>query len=120
MPRFLGYYTTLELSRDASPAEINTAYSRLITYYNPSYFSSELFEFATEKSRRIQEAYNTLHDENARKDYDSMEDCFESMCNMLDIPMTCSMRFMDACLGMMVTAALPGKNPGLASLIFLS
>ncbi len=61
------YYEVLGVSKDASDAEIKSAFRKLAKQYHPD-ISKE--ENAEEKFKEIQEAYEVLGDENKRKQYD--------------------------------------------------
>ncbi len=59
---FTNHYDTLEVGRDASVAELKTAYLRLIREYTP--------ENDPERFRLVSEAYRTLSNPEKRKKYD--------------------------------------------------
>lgn len=61
------YYEVLGVSKDASEADIKSAFRRLAKKYHPD-VSKE--ENAAEKFKEVQEAYAVLSDENKRKQYD--------------------------------------------------
>lgn len=61
------YYEVLGVSKDATEAEIKSAFRRLAKQYHPD-VSKEAN--AEEKFKEIQEAYAVLSDENKRKQYD--------------------------------------------------
>ncbi len=61
------YYEVLGVSKDASEAEIKSAFRRLAKQYHPD-VSKEAN--AEEKFKEIQEAYEVLGDENKRRQYD--------------------------------------------------
>ncbi len=61
------YYEVLGVSKDASEAEIKSAFRKLAKQYHPD-VSKEAN--AEEKFKEIQEAYAVLSDENKRKQYD--------------------------------------------------
>ena len=61
------YYEVLGVSKDASDAEIKSAFRKLAKQYHPD-ISKEAN--AEEKFKEIQEAYEVLGDENKRKQYD--------------------------------------------------
>ncbi|MCH7476775.1 MAG: J domain-containing protein [SAR324 cluster bacterium] len=67
-------YDVLDLSTDSSPAEIKTAYHKLLKEYHPDLHSSSSFEWIKEeaemKSRRIGEAYEVLSNAQKRELYD--------------------------------------------------
>ena len=62
-------YQTLELTKNASPEEIQKAYRRLARKYHPD-MNREKPDEAKKKFQRIQEAYDTLNDPEKRKFYD--------------------------------------------------
>jgi len=62
------YYEVLGVSRDASEAEIATAYRKLAVRYHPD--SNRDDEDATEKFKEAAEAYEVLHDHDKRAIYD--------------------------------------------------
>ena len=61
------YYEVLGVSKDATDAEIKSAFRKLAKQYHPD-ISKEAN--AEEKFKEIQEAYEVLGDENKRKQYD--------------------------------------------------
>lgn len=61
-------YETLELSKDATAAEIKMAYFKLAKQYHPDVNKEK---GAKEKYVEINEAYQTLSDESKRRVYDS-------------------------------------------------
>ena len=61
------YYETLGVSKDASDAEIKSAFRKLAKQYHPD-VSKE--ENAEAKFKEIQEAYAVLSDEQKRRQYD--------------------------------------------------
>ncbi len=61
------YYDVLGVNKDASKDEINRAYRRLAKQYHPD-VSSE--KDAEEKFKEVQEAYDTLGDDEKRANYD--------------------------------------------------
>ena len=62
-------YQTLELTKNASPEEIQKAYRRLARKYHPD-MNREKPDEAKKKFQRIQEAYDTLNDPEKRRLYD--------------------------------------------------
>ncbi|MBE3558335.1 MAG: J domain-containing protein [Ktedonobacteraceae bacterium] len=61
------YYTLLGVARDASPAEIKSAFKRLALQYHPDVYKGE---DAHERMRLLLQAYQTLNNPLARKEYD--------------------------------------------------
>lgn len=61
------YYDVLGVSRDASDKEINSAYRKLAKKYHPDI---NLEPGAEEKYKKINEAYEVLHDQQKRAQYD--------------------------------------------------
>jgi len=64
------YYSTLGVSRTASPEEIKKAYRKLASQYHPDRGGSK------EKFQDIQAAYDTLSDPNKRQQYDNPQPQF--------------------------------------------
>lgn len=62
------YYELLEVSRNASDAEIKKAYRRLAMKYHPDRNPGDTS--AEEKFKEIQKAYNILSDKQKRAAYD--------------------------------------------------
>ena len=62
------YYELLEISRDASSAEIKRAYRKLAMKYHPDRNQGD--KEAEEKFKLVNEAYQVLSDENKRATYD--------------------------------------------------
>eukprot|EP00096_Caligus_rogercresseyi_P000750 TRINITY_DN1126_c0_g1_i1.p1 TRINITY_DN1126_c0_g1~~TRINITY_DN1126_c0_g1_i1.p1 ORF type:complete len:298 (+),score=125.82 TRINITY_DN1126_c0_g1_i1:135-1028(+) len=65
----LDYYTTLEVSKEASPGEIKKAYRKLALKWHPDK-NPEAQESATKHFKEISEAYEVLSDASKRRDYD--------------------------------------------------
>lgn len=65
------YYEILEVDKNASPEIIKKAYSTLAKKYHPDLQSDGNKILAEEKIKLINEAYETLSDEQKRKQYDS-------------------------------------------------
>ena len=61
------YYEVLGVSKDASEAEIKSAFRKLAKKYHPD-VSKE--PDAAEKFKEVQEAYSVLSDETKRRQYD--------------------------------------------------
>lgn len=62
------YYKILEVAENATEQEIKKAYRRLAKKYHPDLNPDD--QEAEQKFREIAEAYETLSDENKRKNYD--------------------------------------------------
>ena len=62
------YYDVLGVSRNASADEIKSAYRKLAKQYHPDFHPGD--QAAAEKFKQINEAHETLSDENKRKQYD--------------------------------------------------
>lgn len=71
------YYQTLEVSRTASPEEIQKAYRRLARKYHPDLNPDD--KSAQQKFKDIQHAYDVLNDVEKRKMYDQFGPDFERM-----------------------------------------
>ena len=63
------YYDILEISEKASPEVIRMAYKALCKKYHPDVYQGDK-NFAEEKMKQINEAYETLSDETKKKQYD--------------------------------------------------
>lgn len=59
------YYSTLEITKDADPAEIKKAYFKLIRRYSP--------EKEPDKFKEIREAYENLQNDNYRKEFERIQ-----------------------------------------------
>ena len=64
------YYDSLGVSKDASEKDIKKAYRKLVRKYHPDV--SDLPN-ADEKIAEINNAYETLRDEDKRAEYDAMQ-----------------------------------------------
>ena len=62
------YYEVLGVSKDATPDQIKSAYRKLAKQYHPDFHPGDAT--AAEKFKEINEANETLSDENKRKQYD--------------------------------------------------
>ncbi len=67
--RIPNYYQILEIGRDATAREIKRAFRKLAKRYHPDK-NPERTAFAEQMFREICNAYNTLHDEKQKSDYD--------------------------------------------------
>ena len=65
----MNYYEILEVSTNASKEVIKNAYRALIKKYHPDSYTGDK-EFAQEKVKEINEAYETLIDDDKRLLYD--------------------------------------------------
>ena len=63
------FYEILGVSKSASQEEIKTAYKNLIKKYHPDLYQGDK-SFAEKKTKEINEAYDTLYDDNKRAEYD--------------------------------------------------
>ncbi len=70
MPALPNYYETLGVAEDASAAEIKKAYRKLARDHHPDRNPDDAA--AEEKFKAVQEAYDTLGNEDKRKQYDRM------------------------------------------------
>jgi len=74
----MDYYQILNISKNASPYQVKTAYFRLARKYHPDCFDPDLPSDIKSKIKdvfdHIAKAYNTLSDEEKKKDYDSKKD----------------------------------------------
>ena len=66
------YYDVLGIKKGASEAEIKKAYRKLAMKHHPDRNKED--EKAQEKLQEINEAYDTLKDEQKRKNYDQFGD----------------------------------------------
>ena len=64
------YYEILEVSENASQEVIEKAYKALAKKYHPDSWPRDKIFYAESKFKEITEAYETLSNENLRKDYD--------------------------------------------------
>ena len=67
--KYKDYYETLGIKRDASDAEIKSAYRKLARKYHPDVNKTKEAE---EKFKDINEAYEVLGDKQKRQRYDSL------------------------------------------------
>jgi len=70
------YYKTLEVSREASPADIQKAYRRLARKYHPDLHPDD--KSAKQKFQEVQSAFDVLNDPKKRELYDRYGSSFES------------------------------------------
>lgn len=71
------YYKALDVSRTASPEEIQKAYRKLARKYHPDMNPDDAA--AKKKFQQIQKAYDVLNDPEKRKLYDQFGPAFENM-----------------------------------------
>lgn len=64
------YYEILEVDKNASPEIIKKAYNTLAKKYHPDLQNENLKALYSEKLKIINEAYETLSNEEKRKEYD--------------------------------------------------
>lgn len=64
------YYEILEVNKNASPEIIKKAYTTLAKKYHPDLQNDDVKHLYEEKLKLINEAYETLSDEEKRKNYD--------------------------------------------------
>lgn len=82
------YYDELEINKNASKEVIKKVYKLLAKKYHPDTCEDQDKKRAEEKFKKITEAYETLIDDDKRKDYDSellqneiSEDSYNSLLN---------------------------------------
>ncbi len=71
------YYTTLDVSRTASPEEIQSAYRKLARKYHPDLNPDD--KRAKEKFQDVQNAFEVLNDSKKREMYDRYGSAYESV-----------------------------------------
>jgi len=71
------YYTTLEIRRDASPEEIQSAYRKLARKYHPDLNPDD--KQAKQNFQEVQNAFDVLNDTNKREMYDRYGSAYESV-----------------------------------------
>ena len=71
------YYNVLGIARNASQAEIQTAYRELARKYHPDLNPDD--NTAQDKFKKVQRAYDVLNDTNKREMFDRYGSSFESM-----------------------------------------
>lgn len=64
------YYEILEISKNATTEEIEKAYKKLVTKYNPDNFRGDAKEIVQKKINDVKESFSILSDEILRKEYD--------------------------------------------------
>lgn len=64
------HYETLGVSESASPEEITAAYRKIQKEYHPDVYKGDNVEFAQEKVKQANAAYDVLHDPTKKADYD--------------------------------------------------
>ena len=69
------YYALLGVAVDASASDIKAAFKKLALQYHPDVYKGE---DAHERMRVLLQAYQTLNDPNARRDYDQQRRAFSS------------------------------------------
>lgn len=69
--RSLNYYDLLMVQRDATNEDIEVAYKRLIRVYHPDANVGGRQDLASEMTKRLNEARDTLLDPQARREYDA-------------------------------------------------
>lgn len=69
-PKFQDYYTTLGVSREATPEEIKKAFRKLARQYHPDTAKDK--KTAEEKFKEINEAHEVLSDPEKRRRYDRL------------------------------------------------
>jgi len=70
------YYTTLEIRRDASPEEIQSAYRKLARKYHPDLNPDD--KQAKQNFQEVQNAFDVLNDTKKREMYDRYGSAYES------------------------------------------
>lgn len=66
------HYDTLGVSENATPEEITAAYRKIQKEYHPDVYKGDNVEFAQEKVKEANAAYDVLHDPTKKADYDRM------------------------------------------------
>lgn len=64
------FYEILEISEKASPEVIKKVYNVFVKKYHPDLWSEDKKAWAEEKMKKINQAYETLSNEEKRKEYD--------------------------------------------------
>jgi len=78
------YYATLEVGRDASPEEIQSAYRKLVRKYHPDLNPDD--KQAKQKFQEVQNAFDVLNDAEKRNLYDRYGSAYESVGQGPDSP----------------------------------
>ena len=73
---FMNYYEILGINKNASNEDIKSAYKTLAKQYHPDVYDGDK-DFAQDKIAEINVAYNTLIDEQQRKEYDIKNNLIE-------------------------------------------
>jgi len=66
----LTHYETLGVSKSATPEEITAAYRKIQKEYHPDVYKGDNVEFAQEKVKAANAAYDVLHDPSKKAEYD--------------------------------------------------
>ncbi|MFA6076036.1 MAG: DnaJ domain-containing protein [Negativicutes bacterium] len=69
--KYIDYYETLGVKREASGKELKSAYRKLAKEWHPDKHQGDKKKSAEEKFKQINEAYEVLSDSEKRKKYDS-------------------------------------------------
>ena len=66
------HYDTLGVAETATPEEITAAYRKIQKEYHPDVYKGDNVEFAQEKVKSANAAYEVLHDPSKKAEYDRM------------------------------------------------
>jgi molecular chaperone DnaJ len=83
------YYVVLGISRGADLSKIKSAYRKIAKQYHPDVSKKSQ---SSEKFREIKEAYETLIDENRRRNYDAQLEKTDSPVRITRVPETIKVR----------------------------